>query len=390
MNLTNGTDRPYVSLMSMAPESLHQPIDRIEPLRFLQAISASLDLDQVLSTLNRFLEKLVGHSDWQYRHAEWNIELEGGQRDHHQLEYDLVAGSERIGTFALTRSRRFSESDRTCIESLLGLATPALHNALRYRAVVQLVERDTLTGLGNRRALSRQGVQWLADAIRHDRPLSMLVLDLDDFKFINDTFGHPAGDRLLVSVADILRGNTRTSDLCIRMGGDEFAVMLPGADLEDAIGCAQRIRLAIAACAIATPNGDAISGSVSIGVASYGAGMDLDALYQRADDALYTAKRAGGNQVLAGNEGPCGVAARSTAAAQWRLACNDREINTLGGHPDWIAARQSTMRSEVLGEGLDSIWALIPEAKRTARASTTSSASAKGFGKHEIDRVCQL
>ena len=322
MNHTSGADRPYLTLVSESQESLHQPIDPIEPLRFLQAISVSLDLDQILSTLNRYLEELVDHSGWQYRHADWEIELEGGQRDRHQLEYDLTSSGEQIGIFSLTRGRRFSESDQVRIESLLGLATPALHNALRYRAVAQLLERDTLTGLGNRRALSRQGVQWLADAIRYDRPLSMLVLDLDGFKSVNDTFGHPEGDRLLVSIAKILRTNTRTSDLCVRMGGDEFAVVLPGADLDRAIGCAERIRLTIAACSIDTPSGDSIRGSVSIGVATYSSGMDLDDLYHRADDALYAAKRMGCNQVLAGTGvhgvthiSPYSSEARSTSPA---------------------------------------------------------------------------
>jgi diguanylate cyclase (GGDEF)-like protein len=300
---TSRANRPCLTLVSAAQPSLHQPIDHIEPLRFLQVISASLDLDQILSTLNRFLEKLVDHSGWQYRHAECDIELEGGQRDHHQLEYELTASGEQIGTFSLMRGCRFSESDQARIESLLGLAIPPLHNALRYRAVVQLVERDPLTGLSNRRALSRQAVQWLADAIRHHRPLSMLVLDVDDFKSINDTFGHPEGDRLLISIADILRANTRASDLCVRMGGDEFAVVLPGADLDHAMRCAERIRLTIAASAIDTPSGDSIRGSVSIGVATFVEGMDLDALCHRADAALYAAKRAGCNRVLASTGG---------------------------------------------------------------------------------------
>jgi diguanylate cyclase (GGDEF)-like protein len=290
--------------VSAAQESPDQPINRIDSLRFLQAISASLDLDQVLSTLDRFLEKLIGHSGWQYRYPERDIELEGGQHDRNQLEYDLTSSGERIGTFSLTRGRCFSENDQVLTESVLGLASPAVHNALRYRAAVQLVERDTLTGLGNRHALFRQGARWLADAIRHDRRLSMLMLDVDDFKHVNDTFGHPEGDRLLVRIADILRANTRASDLCVRMGGDEFAVVLPGADLEHAMACAERIRLVIAACAIDTRSGDSIKGSVSIGVAAFSSGMDLDALYHRADGALYTAKRAGCNQVVAGTGGP--------------------------------------------------------------------------------------
>jgi diguanylate cyclase (GGDEF)-like protein len=277
----------------------HQPVKGVEPLAFLQAVTSTLDMDRVLAVLNNFLEKVVDHSGWQYRHTELDIKLEGGKNDRHRLEYNLTLSSENIGTFALMRSRRFSEGDQIRIETLLGLTVPALNNALRHRTVVTLLERDALTGLGNRSALARQGAQWLADAIRQKRPLSMIVLDLDDFKVVNDSYGHPAGDRLLVDFADILRANTRTSDLCVRMGGDEFVVLLPGANLTDALGCAERIRLAIAEYANPAGNGDAIKGSVSIGVATYRSGMNMNQLYHQADHALYAAKRAGCNRVMA-------------------------------------------------------------------------------------------
>ena len=292
-------DTSRLALVSKVQSSPHLPVKGIEPLAFLQAITSSLDVDRVLAILSNFLDKAVGHSGWQYRNSGLNIVLEGGKEERHRLEYNLILTSETIGTFTLMRSRRFSESDQIRVETLLGLAVPALDNALRHQTVVNLLERDTLTGLGNSNALSRQGVQWLADTIRQNRPLSMLALDLDDFKVVNDSFGHPVGDRLLVDFADILRANTRTSDLCVRMGGDKFAVLLPGASLIDAMGCAERIRLSIAICVNPAQHGDSIKVSVSIGVATYRSGMDINQLYNQADQALFAAKRTGCNRVMA-------------------------------------------------------------------------------------------
>ncbi len=301
MNLTSQADTPRLTLVSsVEPSLLRQPSEDIEPTRFLQAITASLDLEQVLNTLNDFLHDLVGHSGWEYQHADAACRLEGGNPDRHRLEYALTLNGQEMGTLKLMRGRRFSETDQARIEGLLGLAAPALHNALRFYALTQQLERDPLTGLGNRRALTLQGGQWLADSIRHKQPLSMLVMDLDRFKAVNDTYGHPVGDRLLCSLADSLRAVTRTADLCVRMGGDEFVVLLPGTGLADALECAERIRQAVAKLALIATSGDPVRTSVSIGVATHRHGMDLDHLYHQADDALYAAKRAGCNRVLAG------------------------------------------------------------------------------------------
>lgn len=300
MNLTSQADTPRLTLVSSVEQPLRQPSEDIEPIRFLQAITASLELEKVLNTLSDFLHDLVGHSGWEYHHAGAACDLAGGNPDRHRLEYALTLNGEEMGALKLMRGRRFSEADQARIESLLGLAAPALHNALCFHAVSQQLERDPLTGLGNRRALTLQGQQWLADSIRHKQPLSMLVMDLDRFKAVNDTYGHPLGDRLLCSLADSLRAVTRTADLCVRMGGDEFVVLLPGTDLFDALECAERIRHAIARLSLTAPNGESVKASVSIGVATYRHGMDLDHLYHQADDALYAAKRAGCNRVLAG------------------------------------------------------------------------------------------
>jgi len=291
---------PRLTLVASTERPERGPFEAIDPLRFLQSITASLDFDQVIETLTGFLEGLIGLSSWEYRHAEQGLELAGGTPDRHRLEYALTLNDHEMGTLVLTRARRFSVTDQEQIEELLGLAAPALRNALSFLAMSQQVERDPLTGLGNRRALTLQGAQRLADSIRHGYPLSMLVMDLDRFKSVNDTHGHMVGDRLLCAVASAIRSVTRTADLCARIGGDEFVVLLPQTGLSAALECGERIRRAVATVAVQSAGDRTVMTSVSIGVASYRCGMDLEQLYRQADDALYAAKRAGTNRVLAG------------------------------------------------------------------------------------------
>ncbi|MBK1716166.1 diguanylate cyclase [Thiocystis violacea] len=295
----NQADTPRLTLISSAEPGLRQPYEAIDTIRFLQAITASLELDQVVITLNDFLRELVDHSGWEYQSPLGDQRLSGGKPDRHRLEYALTLNGQEMGILKLMRGRRFSEDDQLHIESLLGLAGPALQNALRFTRVSQQLERDPLTGLGNRRALTLQGAQWVADSLRHRQPISMLVMDLDHFKSVNDTFGHPLGDRLLCQVADTLMGVTRTADLCVRMGGDEFVVLLPSTGLADALECAERIRRAVLELIIESDAGERVRISLSIGAATYRNGMDMDQLYRQADEALYAAKRAGSNCVLA-------------------------------------------------------------------------------------------
>jgi len=272
----------------------------LDAVRFLQAMMASLDLDEVLGTLSGYLTDLVAPTGWEYQHADSDYRVAGGKPDRHRLEYALTLNGQEMGALKLMRGRRFSEDDQVQIERLLGLAAPAIQNALRFFKVSQQLERDPLTGLGNRRAMTIQGAQWLADSVRHHQPISMLVLDLDRFKQVNDTHGHQAGDRLLCAVAETLMAVTRTADLCVRIGGDEFVVLLPWTGLADAMECAERIRVAVGERQILAPSGETVSASVSVGVAAHRKGMDLDNLYRSADEALYAAKRAGSNRVLAG------------------------------------------------------------------------------------------
>ncbi|HKI58032.1 MAG TPA: diguanylate cyclase [Trueperaceae bacterium] len=153
---------------------------------------------------------------------------------------------------------------------------------------------DALTGLGNRRAFDEQASRDVARAVRHGEALSLLLLDLQDFKALNDAVGHDAGDRALVAVADALRGTVRAGDAVYRWGGDEFAALLAHADAPAAVAVARRIAAAVAE--IAT---DAGRVAVNIGVASVpDDGEGVRALMQAADTRMYAAK-AGGLAVMA-------------------------------------------------------------------------------------------
>jgi diguanylate cyclase (GGDEF)-like protein len=162
-----------------------------------------------------------------------------------------------------------------------------------------LALRDPLTGLCNRAGLSEAFQLQRAQADRYGTPLSTVLLDLDHFKRINDEYGHETGDKVLVAFADCLKDALRESDLACRLGGEEFALLLPRTGLEEATQIAERLRSAIAA-ARCEHNGHAISITATLGVAELEAtSEDLQSLLARADERLYRGKNAGRDRVMA-------------------------------------------------------------------------------------------
>lgn len=165
-------------------------------------------------------------------------------------------------------------------------------------ALLDLATHDTLTGFFNRRFFMENARQTIEATRRaHAGALSVLMLDLDHFKRVNDTWGHAAGDAALARFADTIRAHVRSSDLVARLGGEEFAILLPRATADQAMRIAEKLRHAVANTP-ATPDVPAIT--VSIGVSSLGGATDtLDRLLDRADKALYRAKANGRNCVQA-------------------------------------------------------------------------------------------
>jgi diguanylate cyclase (GGDEF)-like protein len=179
---------------------------------------------------------------------------------------------------------------------LVSQAAIALENAALHHVVQRQATTDELTGLANRRRFMEALAAEVERVERHGGAFALLLLDLDDFKAINDRFGHHVGDAALRRFAELLTSELREVDVGGRIGGEEFAVLLPEADLEGAVAAAGRIRRAVAETYLFPSEGVRVRYTVSIGVAPYAHGS-ADELLQAADAALYRAKAEGKNRV---------------------------------------------------------------------------------------------
>jgi len=206
---------------------------------------------------------------------------------------DKVVGT--LAVFWRGSDRAASEDELTRLEEVAAICGAALDNARRFREARQLADLDALTSLHNRRYFHETLAREAARAERYERRLALIVLDVDDFKAINDRSGHLAGDSVLAGVAERLRSVVRGADVACRIGGDEFAVILPEATLADAEQLYRRIRSAIAS----RPIGPTDRLHVSGGLAELRPEDDGVSFFQRADDALYRAKSAGKGQMRA-------------------------------------------------------------------------------------------
>jgi diguanylate cyclase (GGDEF)-like protein len=198
-----------------------------------------------------------------------------------------------IGVYSRGDPKIFSESQLRELEDLAAQAAPVIYNARRFREARQLADLDGLTGLHNRRYFYETLSREVARAQRYNRRLGLLVFDLDDFKAINDQIGHLAGDAVLTDVAQRIRGVVRSADVACRIGGDEFAVILPESGLEEADQLYRRLQAELSA----RPIVHAGRLLISAGVADLRPQDDTVALFQRADEALYRAKGAGKGRV---------------------------------------------------------------------------------------------
>jgi diguanylate cyclase (GGDEF)-like protein len=214
------------------------------------------------------------------------------------LVVPLPAQVGSVGTLtAFTRSpsHRFPEETTAALERLARHAGPALDNAQRFTEARLLADIDSLTGLQNQRCFHEILGREVARAARYERRLALIVFDLDDFKGINDRLGHLNGDIVLAQVAERVRRVVRSADIACRVGGDEFAVVMPETSIDDAEHLANRVARTVAE----RPLGQGDTLYVSAGVAELRAEDDGNALFKRADDALYRAKQGGKARTIA-------------------------------------------------------------------------------------------
>jgi diguanylate cyclase (GGDEF)-like protein len=221
---------------------------------------------------------------------------------HGGLAVPLEENGGRVGYLAVyTRdsSRRFGEDDVRELEELTYRATPAIENAQRFREARQLADLDALTGLHNRRYFHETLSRECARAHRYNRRLALIVFDLDNFKDVNDQVGHLGGDTVLSEAADRVREVIRTADIPCRVGGDEFAVILPESGIQQAEQLFARLQAAIGGRTL----GQAGRLQISAGLAELKPDDDSISFFERADEALYRAKDAGKGQSVTAGDG---------------------------------------------------------------------------------------
>jgi diguanylate cyclase (GGDEF)-like protein len=200
----------------------------------------------------------------------------------------------------LSKGRLTSESLHRAMHNAMEKVT-LLRKIEEQRAeLVRLATLDELTGLHNRRFFLRRLGEEAERAARYGSPLSLLLLDIDHFKRVNDTHGHVAGDEVLAALAAVIRATFRRTDVAARYGGEEFCVLLPQTDRTGAEPVAERLRQAFAAKTIDVREGGQLNVTCSVGVAEFGPdGSDAHTLLKSADARLYRAKAAGRNRVCA-------------------------------------------------------------------------------------------
>jgi diguanylate cyclase (GGDEF)-like protein len=211
----------------------------------------------------------------------------------------LLVGGEVIGSVLVNHEEPLDPRGEVRVRDSVSQAAPVLGNLRNLEIAERRAATDALTGLPNARAVRDTAKRMVAHANRSESPLAVALLDLDHFKGINDTYGHGAGDEVLAIAAEVMRTSLRESDFVGRYGGEEFLLLLPDSDVDDAVVLLEKLREAIAQISVISVD-RAIT--ASIGVASLPEdGSDSDSLIRAADRALYAAKSNGRNRIETAN-----------------------------------------------------------------------------------------
>lgn len=218
-----------------------------------------------------------------------------------------LVGKKNLGCIvAHSASNKLSEEEIEYLEQLSKQSSITIQRANAYAEVLQHATLDALTGLNNRRQFEVRLGQEIATAERQEKPLCAMMLDIDFFKKVNDSYGHVAGDCVLKAVSGVIKAQLREYDIASRYGGEEFSILLPFTTIEEAFIVAQRLRQAVENTSVGIPNDQGeiymnISVTISVGVYQYREGDTGQALYESADKALYQAKTHGRNKVVVFN-----------------------------------------------------------------------------------------
>jgi diguanylate cyclase (GGDEF)-like protein len=230
---------------------------------------------KLLHTAKMVLAALAGNGGTGNRHGEI-----------HLASWEVDGGQERSVVLLFRQKWGFETKERCLLKQARAILKESLPRALEYEDLYEQSRRDSLTGLANRRVLEERLITLLESARRHGHPLTLASMDLDHFKLINDTLGHGKGDEVLQQVGRIMAGKIRNGDLLVRMGGDEFVLLMADTDRQAAGHLLKRLKTAVEELDI----GVGWKLEISIGVSQWQPGYSRDEWFQRADENLYQAK----------------------------------------------------------------------------------------------------
>ena len=272
--------------------------DSVDVARLALRLQQTLEITPLLQAFCHETARIVPCDSVSYINSKTSLSHETGQAQPHRCTYQLELEGESLGEVACTRSRPFSIKETDLIERLLSLLIYPLRNALLYQKAVADSYRDPLTQISNRAAFDDALSRETSANQRHQSDFSLLLIDVDYFKNVNDSYGHIVGDQVLKTIASSIKGAIRRSDEVFRYGGEEFVVLLSNTRIEGARFIAERIRREIKELAIKSTN-EVIQVTASIGVSATNATEKTNQILALADTALYEAKANGRDQVVA-------------------------------------------------------------------------------------------
>ena len=277
------------------PESQQRFASKV--LALTGVLQTTLETSELINLFAKELSGFVRFDGVSYQLPELQISISVGSLTNHSCQYQLLVTGEALGEIKLFRFYPFDENELETVENLIsGLLYP-LRNALLYHRAVQTAMIDPLTGVKNRSTMDDAMQREIKLARRHGGALSVVLLDIDHFKRVNDDHGHLYGDQALRAVAQCVQKTIRDSDLLFRYGGEEFMILLSGTGSDGSALLAERIRQEVENMK-PFPSKD-IQLTVSLGISSLRGEPDAtELLLERADAALYRAKQEGRNRVI--------------------------------------------------------------------------------------------
>lgn len=287
------------SSLPMAEDPIAE--SQLDPGRLLaitNRLQNSLSIEDTLRGFSDEVKQTLPHQSLRYRlktgNGYYGMSFATDRPARFRIKFQLVLNNVNLGSLEFSRATKFNDQDKLEAENLTYALLYPLRNALLYRAALNAAHKDALTRIGNRAAFDEVLDREIELASRYGRTLGLIMIDIDRFKTVNDTYGHATGDCLLKTLANTANNTIRSSDQLFRYGGEEFVVICPETTALGVKRLAERIRRNIEALDTMC-EGKHVRMTASFGVAIHKPNEDEDSFFRRADKALYQAKSEGRN-----------------------------------------------------------------------------------------------